>query len=33
MQLYRQAKVAGIATDIQPLEVVGPERGDLLILG
>jgi len=33
MQLYRQAKVAGIATDIPPLEVFGPERGDLLILG
>ena len=33
MQLYRAAKVAGIATDIPPLEVFGPERGDLLILG
>jgi 2-oxoglutarate ferredoxin oxidoreductase subunit alpha len=33
MQLYRQAKVAGIATDIAPLEVFGPERGELLILG
>src|SRR5207344_948454 len=33
MQLYRQAKVAGIAKDIPPLEVYGPERGDLLILG
>ena len=33
MQLYRQAKVAGIARDIPPLEVFGPERGDLLILG
>ena len=33
MQRYRQAKVAGIATDIPPLEVHGPERGDLLILG
>ena len=33
MQLYRQAKVAGIATDIPPLEVYGPERGELLILG
>jgi 2-oxoglutarate/2-oxoacid ferredoxin oxidoreductase subunit alpha len=33
MQLYRQAKVAGIATDIPPVEVFGPERGDLLILG
>ena len=29
----RQAKVAGIANDIPPLEVYGPERGDLLILG
>ena len=33
MQLLRQAKVAGIAKDIPPLEVFGPERGDLLILG
>ena len=33
MQLLRQAKVAGIARDIPPLEVHGPERGDLLILG
>ena len=33
MQLLRQAKVAGIADDIPPLEVFGPERGDLLILG
>jgi 2-oxoglutarate ferredoxin oxidoreductase subunit alpha len=33
MQLLRAAKVAGIATDITPLEVFGPERGDLLILG
>jgi 2-oxoglutarate ferredoxin oxidoreductase subunit alpha len=33
MQLYRQAKVAGIATDITPLDVYGPERGELLILG
>ena len=33
MQLCRQAKVAGIADDIPPLEVFGPERGDLLILG
>ena len=33
MQLFRQAKVAGIATDITPLEVFGPERGELLILG
>ena len=33
MQLLRQAKVAGIADDIPPLEVFGPESGDLLILG
>ncbi len=33
MQLLRHQKVAGIATDIAPLEVFGPERGDLLILG
>jgi 2-oxoglutarate ferredoxin oxidoreductase subunit alpha len=33
MQLLRAAKVAGIATDIAPLEVFGPDRGDLLILG
>jgi 2-oxoglutarate ferredoxin oxidoreductase subunit alpha len=33
MQLLRHAKVAGIARDIPPLEVHGPERGDLLILG
>jgi 2-oxoglutarate/2-oxoacid ferredoxin oxidoreductase subunit alpha len=33
MQLLRQAKVARIADDITPLEVFGPERGDLLILG
>ena len=33
MQLLRQAKVAGIANDIAPLEVYGPERGDLLMLG
>lgn len=33
MQLLRQAKVAGIARDIAPLEVYGPDRGDLLILG
>jgi 2-oxoglutarate ferredoxin oxidoreductase subunit alpha len=29
----RAAKVAGIARDIAPLEVFGPEQGDLLILG
>ena len=33
MQLLRQAKVAGIANDIPPLEVYGPEDGDLLVLG
>jgi 2-oxoglutarate/2-oxoacid ferredoxin oxidoreductase subunit alpha len=33
MQLLRQAKVAGIAKDIAPLEVFGPSSGDLLILG
>lgn len=33
MQELRAAKVAGIARDIAPLEVNGPERGDLLILG
>ncbi len=33
MQLLRQAKVARIADDIPPLEVHGPDRGDLLILG
>src|SRR5262245_29740306 len=33
MQLLRQAKVAGIAKDIPPLEVFGREQGDLLILG
>jgi 2-oxoglutarate ferredoxin oxidoreductase subunit alpha len=33
MQLLRHAKVAGIARDIAPLEVQGPDRGDLLILG
>ncbi len=33
MQQYRAAKVAGIARDIQALEVHGLERGDLLILG
>ncbi len=33
MQLLRQAKVAGIAKDIAPLEVFGPEQGELLILG
>jgi 2-oxoglutarate ferredoxin oxidoreductase subunit alpha len=33
MQLLRQAKVARMADDIAPLEVYGPDRGDLLILG
>jgi 2-oxoglutarate ferredoxin oxidoreductase subunit alpha len=33
MQLLRQAKVAGIANDIPPLDVFGPTEGDLLILG
>jgi 2-oxoglutarate ferredoxin oxidoreductase subunit alpha len=33
MQTLRAAKVAGIASDIPPLEVFGPATGDLLILG
>jgi 2-oxoglutarate ferredoxin oxidoreductase subunit alpha len=33
MQLLRQAKVARMADDVAPLEVFGPDRGDLLILG
>jgi 2-oxoglutarate/2-oxoacid ferredoxin oxidoreductase subunit alpha len=33
MQTLRHAKVAGIASDIAPLEVYGPDHGDLLILG
>ncbi len=33
MTMLRAQKVAGIARDIPPLEVFGPERGDLLILG
>jgi len=33
MMTLRAAKVDGIANDIPPLEVFGPERGDLLILG
>jgi 2-oxoglutarate ferredoxin oxidoreductase subunit alpha len=33
MQELRAAKIAGIARDIAPLDVYGPERGDLLILG
>jgi len=33
MVSLRAAKVAGIAKDIAPLEVFGPEQGELLILG
>jgi len=33
MQRLRQAKIAGIASDIPPLDVYGPAEGDLLILG
>jgi 2-oxoglutarate ferredoxin oxidoreductase subunit alpha len=33
MQVLRQEKVAGIAKDIPLLEVHGPDKGDLLILG
>jgi 2-oxoglutarate ferredoxin oxidoreductase subunit alpha len=33
MQVLRQQKVAGIATDIPALEAFGPQEGDLLILG
>ena len=33
MQVLRQAKIAGIANDIPPLEVYGADRGELLILG
>ena len=33
MQRLRQAKIAGIAADIPPLDVYGPAEGDLLILG
>jgi 2-oxoglutarate ferredoxin oxidoreductase subunit alpha len=33
MQMLRHAKVAGIADDIPLLDVHGPERGDLLVLG
>jgi 2-oxoglutarate ferredoxin oxidoreductase subunit alpha len=33
MQLLRQAKIAGIANDIPPLEVYGPPEGELLVLG
>jgi 2-oxoglutarate ferredoxin oxidoreductase subunit alpha len=33
MQTLRAAKIAGIASDIPPLEVFGPDSGELLILG
>ena len=33
MQILRREKVAGIAADIPLLEVFGPDRGDLVILG
>ncbi len=33
MSILRRDKVAGIANDIADLEVFGPERGELLILG
>jgi 2-oxoglutarate ferredoxin oxidoreductase subunit alpha len=33
MQVLRAQKIAGIATDIPPLESFGPSTGDLLILG
>ncbi|MBA3778731.1 MAG: 2-oxoacid:acceptor oxidoreductase subunit alpha [Chloroflexi bacterium] len=33
MQALRAQKVAGIANDIPPLQALGPERGDLLVLG
>jgi 2-oxoglutarate ferredoxin oxidoreductase subunit alpha len=33
MTELRAAKIAGIAADIAPLEVFGPDEGDLLILG
>ena len=33
MTLLRAAKVAGIAKDIAPLDVFGPESGELLIVG
>src|SRR5205823_6669757 len=33
MQELRRAKIEGVARDIPPLEVFGPETGDLLILG
>jgi 2-oxoglutarate ferredoxin oxidoreductase subunit alpha len=33
MQVLRHQKIAGIANDIPPLSIYGPESGDLLILG
>jgi 2-oxoglutarate ferredoxin oxidoreductase subunit alpha len=33
MNELRQAKIAGIAGDIAPLEVFGPDEGELLIIG
>ncbi|MDP8905675.1 MAG: 2-oxoacid:acceptor oxidoreductase subunit alpha [Chloroflexota bacterium] len=33
MQLLRAEKIARIGRDIPPLDVFGPERGDLLVLG
>jgi 2-oxoglutarate ferredoxin oxidoreductase subunit alpha len=33
MTVLRTQKVAGIASDIPPLEVYGPQNGDLLLLG
>ncbi|MDQ3938313.1 MAG: 2-oxoacid:acceptor oxidoreductase subunit alpha [Chloroflexota bacterium] len=33
MQVLRAEKVAGITRDIPPLDVFGPEQGDLLVLG
>jgi 2-oxoglutarate ferredoxin oxidoreductase subunit alpha len=33
MVMTRAKKIANIANDIPPLEVVGPDRGDLLVIG
>jgi 2-oxoglutarate ferredoxin oxidoreductase subunit alpha len=33
MHELRQAKIAGIASDIPPVEVFGPDEGDLVIVG
>jgi 2-oxoglutarate/2-oxoacid ferredoxin oxidoreductase subunit alpha len=33
MTLYRNERVARIVDDIPPIEVIGPENGDLLVLG